>query len=56
LIEEQIRRVGSNIHIYGHSHVNCHVTIDGTLYINNAFGYPYETRITAKMLECVFEV
>jgi hypothetical protein len=39
--------------VYGHSHVNRDVAIDGVTYINNAFGYPRETRITAKALRCV---
>jgi predicted phosphodiesterase len=55
LLEEQIRRLGSAIHIYGHTHVNRKVLKDGVLYINNAFGYPDETRITRKELLCVYE-
>lgn len=55
LLEEQIRRVGSSIHIYGHSHVNRRVVRDGVVYINNAYGYPSEGRITAKKLLCVHE-
>lgn len=55
LLEQQIRRLGSRIHIYGHSHVNAEVEKDGVLYINNAFGYPYETSITAKRLEIIHE-
>jgi len=56
LIEKQIRRLGSNIHVYGHSHVNNRVIKDDTLYINNAFGYPYETIIAAKELRCIYEI
>lgn len=56
LLEKQIRRLGSKIHVYGHSHVNNQITKDNTLYINNAFGYPYETLIAAKELRCIFEV
>ena len=55
-LDSQIRRLGSAIHIYGHSHVNTHSVKDNRLYINNAFGYPYETMITAKQLKCVYEV
>ena len=55
-LEQQIRRLNSKIHVYGHTHVNRAVTIGGTLYVNNAFGYPQETRITAKRLVCVFEI
>ncbi|MDM8551421.1 metallophosphoesterase [Desulfobacterales bacterium HSG2] len=55
MLEKQIRKLDSQVHIYGHSHVNRRVLKDNTLYINNAFGYPRETRITAKKLYCVFE-
>jgi predicted phosphodiesterase len=55
LLEEQIRKLGSDIHIYGHTHVNAMVRKEGILYVNNAFGYPTETRITRKKLVCVFE-
>ncbi len=56
LLEAQIRKLGSQIHIYGHSHLNRRVTKDNTLYINNAYGYPSETRITAKKLLCIYEM
>jgi predicted phosphodiesterase len=56
LLENQIRKLGSRIHVYGHSHVNNQVMKNETLYINNAFGYPYETMITAKELKCIFEM
>lgn len=55
LLEEQIRRLGSHMHIYGHTHVNGRVQKDGIVYVNNAFGYPYEQVITAKRLLCVYE-
>jgi hypothetical protein len=45
-----------DIHIFGHSHVNLRSLKDGTIYLNNAFGYPHETRRTAKALVCVLEV
>lgn len=54
-LERQLRRLNSSIHIYGHSHINRRVKRDGVLYINNAFGYPSETRITSKNLTCVYE-
>jgi predicted phosphodiesterase len=54
-IGEQVAALGSEVHVYGHSHVNRRVTIDGTLFVNNAFGYPQETRIAAKALACVYE-
>jgi predicted phosphodiesterase len=55
LLERQLRRLGADIHVYGHSHVNRQVTIDGVSYINNAFGYPSETWITSKRLMCIHE-
>jgi predicted phosphodiesterase len=54
-LERQLRRLNPNIHVYGHSHVNRHVEIDGVSYINNAFGSPSETWIAAKRLICVHE-
>lgn len=54
-IERQLRGLDATIHVYGHSHVNRHVKIDGVSYINNAFGYPNETRIAAKRLLCIHE-
>ena len=55
LVERQLRQLNANIHVYGHSHVNRRVTIDGVSYINNAFGYPTETLIAAKQMMCIHE-
>jgi len=55
LLEKQIRIMGSKIHVYGHSHLNRKAVKDNTLYINNAYGYPSERRITTKELLCVHE-
>lgn len=54
-IDKQVREVGSTLHLYGHSHVNRDLVIDGVRYVNNAFGNPQETRIAAKSLKCVYE-
>jgi predicted phosphodiesterase len=54
-LEGQLRRLNSSIHVYGHSHVNRHVKIDGVSYINNAFGYPSETWTTSKSLMLIHE-
>ena len=54
-LEHQLRQLGSSIHIYGHSHFNRNVKIDGVSYINNAFGYPREAWIAARRLLCVHE-
>lgn len=53
-LDEQIRALTADIHIYGHSHINMRTYKDGVIYINNAFGYPHETRHTARQLFCVY--
>lgn len=52
-LEEQLRRFSPDIHVYGHSHINRSVRIDGVRYINNAFGYPQEDVIASKRLLCI---
>jgi predicted phosphodiesterase len=42
LIEEQIRRISSNIHVYGHQHINRDRVIDGVRYVSHCLGYPEE--------------
>ena len=53
-VERQLRALNSSIHVYGHSHINRNVAIEGVSYINNAFGYPNETRIASKQLVCIY--
>jgi predicted phosphodiesterase len=55
-IEDQLRRLRPAIHVYGHSHINRSVEIDGVRYINNAFGYPREHAITARRMLCIDEI
>jgi len=55
ILEDQIRWLKSTIHVYGHSHLNRQVEIDGISYINNALGYPSEMRIASRELLCIFE-
>jgi len=54
-IDTQLRQLKSQMHVYGHSHINRHRLIDGVIYINNAFGYPHEERITAKRLTAILD-
>ena len=54
-LDGQLRQLGSRLHVYGHSHVNRRMTIDGVSYVNNAFGYPSETWIASKDLLCIHE-
>jgi hypothetical protein len=49
-LERRLRALGSGTHIYGHSHLNRNVRLDGVTYINNAFGYPSEGHIANKTL------
>lgn len=53
-IEQLVRAIRPAMHVYGHSHVNRDIRIDGIQYINNAFGYPYEERIASKALKCIY--
>ncbi|MFT8717299.1 MAG: metallophosphoesterase [Gluconobacter potus] len=53
-LEKQLRMVGARLHIYGHSHLQQRVEIDGVRYLNNAFGYPHETWIASRGLQCVY--
>jgi Icc-related predicted phosphoesterase len=55
-LEEQIRTINPFIHLYGHSHVNQHIVKEGIRYINNAYGYPYESWISDKQLICIYEI
>jgi predicted phosphodiesterase len=49
-IEQQLRALGAHLHVYGHSHINRRVDIDGVVYVNNAFGYPQEGMIASRAL------
>lgn len=53
-IETQIRKLGSQVHVYGHYHVNGKATRDNVTYVNNALGYPREFW-TARKLACIFQ-
>jgi Icc-related predicted phosphoesterase len=41
-LDEQIRALGSQIHVFGHSHINWDKVIDGVRYVQNAILYPRE--------------
>jgi hypothetical protein len=38
-IEEQLRRVRSKMHVFGHTHINTQNDYEGVTYIQNAMGY-----------------
>lgn len=52
---EQVRSLQPDLHIYGHSHVNQVINLEGITFVNNAFAYPEETRISRKRLLCVWD-
>jgi hypothetical protein len=54
-LKQQIDRLGSAVHVYGHSHVKRIVRLDGTLHVNNALAYPHETGIASQELACIYE-
>ncbi|WP_316187405.1 MULTISPECIES: metallophosphoesterase [unclassified Bradyrhizobium] len=54
-LDGQLRLLNASIHVYGHSHVNRCVKLDGVCYINNAFGYPHEMRVASKRLLCIYQ-
>jgi Icc-related predicted phosphoesterase len=54
-IETQLQQLGTDLHIYGHSHLNRSVEKEGIWYLNNAFGYPREAHICRKVLMPVYE-
>ncbi|WP_054739583.1 metallophosphoesterase family protein [Cellulosilyticum ruminicola] len=52
---EVISNLQSDIHVFGHLHVNCNKTQGKTRFINNSFGYTYETYFNKKKLQCIYE-
>jgi predicted phosphodiesterase len=55
-IDQQLRQLGSSMHVYGHSHINRRIRIDGVTYINNALGYPGEEHFSTRQLLCIDEL
>jgi predicted phosphodiesterase len=53
---DQVRKLQPNIHIYGHSHINQAIELDGINFVNNAFATPSEKRISRKRLHCVADL
>jgi hypothetical protein len=44
MLEQQIRKLSSRVHVYGHQHRNRWVTIDGVHYVSHCLGYPHERK------------
>jgi Icc-related predicted phosphoesterase len=43
---DQIKKIGSTLHIHGHQHRNRHRTVDGIMHISHCLGYPRERQST----------
>jgi predicted phosphodiesterase len=41
-LDEQIRTLGSSLHVYGHQHRNRDRTLEGVRYVSHCLGYPRE--------------
>jgi len=53
-LDEQLRERQSQMHIYGHSHVNRDLVVKGVRYLNSALGYPSESWLKRSM-HCVLD-
>ena len=42
LIEDQIRRLGARVHVFGHTHTRCDAVREGVRYVQHGLGYPRE--------------
>jgi Icc-related predicted phosphoesterase len=53
-LDEQIRRLKSIIHVFGHSHINTDRVIDGVRYVSNALRYPRERTAARLPLQVIW--
>lgn len=44
LIEARLRRLGSRLHFFGHTHIRCDRRLEGVRYVQEGLGYPRERR------------
>ena len=52
-IEEQVRELGSRVHVYGHQHRNRCRHIEGVTYVSHCMGYPKERKAGVVAQACV---
>jgi hypothetical protein len=43
-LDEQIRKLDSRVHVYGHQHRNRWRWVEGVLYVSHCLGYPHERK------------
>jgi hypothetical protein len=53
-LEDQIRRLGSVVHVFGHSHINCDLRLDGVRYVQHALRYPRERNQQTEIVKLVW--
>ncbi|HEX9918609.1 MAG TPA: metallophosphoesterase [Pyrinomonadaceae bacterium] len=54
-LEEQIRRLGSVLHVFGHSHINCDLRLDGVRYVQHALRYPRERKQQIELVKLIWD-
>jgi hypothetical protein len=53
-LEDQIRRLGSVVHVFGHSHINRDLRLDGVRYVQHALRYPRERNRQTELVKLVW--
>ncbi|MCA1568163.1 MAG: metallophosphoesterase [Acidobacteria bacterium] len=53
-LEDQIRRLGSAVHVFGHSHINRDLRLDGIRYVQHALQYPRERNGQTELVKVVW--
>eukprot|EP00033_Pygsuia_biforma_P002731 GCRY01003015.1.p1 GENE.GCRY01003015.1~~GCRY01003015.1.p1 ORF type:complete len:324 (+),score=49.60 GCRY01003015.1:208-1179(+) len=48
VLEHQLRKLSSSLHIFGHSHINCDRQIEGVRYVSHPLKYPSERKMWEK--------
>lgn len=54
-LDAQIRRLGSAVHVFGHSHINRDLEIEGVRYVQHALRYPRERDRRAEVFKLVWD-
>ena len=53
-LEDQIRRLHSSVHVFGHSHISCDRVIDRIRYVQNPLRYPRERAVPGFSLKMIW--
>jgi hypothetical protein len=52
-LDDQIRKLNSVIHVFGHSHIDCDLDIEGVRYVQSALRYPRERKSLSFTLKAI---